>query len=91
MSAATTKTTQETPRQLNTAYLYRCVRLSLFRRWLWLAFTAAVGLGFANLFELPLPLSIAIGLLGAALLATIIAVKSWKRHAHDYEALYGMR
>ena len=67
-------------------YLLRCMRISLLRRWLWVAVAFVAGFVVAQAFGLPLALSGLATTLVSLLVAAGIAVNSWSRHSGDFEA-----
>lgn len=75
-----TSATRTTDRR---TYLTHCARISLQKRWLWIA-TAAILVGLAlSMAGLPLPLVASASLLAALIVAASIAYSSWQRHAND--------
>lgn len=72
------------PRTLSrTAYLRRCVRISLLKRWPWPLLFAALGALVGWLLNWPLWAAALLALAGLLLSATSIALSSWRRHAED--------
>lgn len=76
------------PTPSRTAYLRRCVRISLLKRWPWPLLFAFLG-GLAGwLLDWPLWSAAALALAGLLLSALSIAVSSWRRHAADLPSPY---
>ena len=70
-----------------TAYLRRCVRISLLKRWPWLLLFALLG-ALAGWSWHGLRSAAVLGLAGLLLSALSIALSSWRRHAADLPSPY---
>lgn len=64
-------------------YLLSCVRISLLKRWAWIAAAGLIAGAFAFVLNLNTLDILALGILTALAVAGGIAVNSWARHSSD--------
>lgn len=66
------------------AYLSRCMKISLIRRWFWLVLAGAMAVLVGSAAGLGTVATLGSGLGGMALVAVLVAVSSWQRHSGDF-------
>lgn len=79
-------TTDATTRSSRQTYLWRCIRVSISKRWSYAAVVGLTVLGLSVSLAQPLPLTFLLAAGAALLMVGAIAADSWRRHRHDFQA-----